>query len=60
MIALWFRELKDRVSGTNVASAEGANLRESLMRLPICFGIALKTRDKCKLIAERLNGKDHW
>jgi len=59
LIALWFRELKDRVSGTNVASAEGANLRESLMRLPICFGMALKTRDKCKLIAERLNGKDH-
>lgn len=59
LIALWFRELKDRVSGTNVASAEGNNLRESLMRLPICFGMALKTRPKCKKIAERLNGKDH-
>lgn len=59
LIALWFRELKDRMSGTNVASAEGKNLRESLMRLPICFGMALKTRDQCKAIAERLNGKDH-
>jgi glucosamine--fructose-6-phosphate aminotransferase (isomerizing) len=59
LIALWFRELKDRVNGTNVASAEGENLRESLMRLPICFGMALKTRDQCKKIAERLNGKDH-
>ena len=59
LIALWFRELKDRVSGTHVASAEGANLRESLMRLPICFGMALKTRDQCKKIAARLNGKDH-
>ena len=29
------------------------------MRLPICFGMALKTRDKCKQVAERLNGKDH-
>lgn len=57
--ALWFRELKDQVSGTHVASAEGNNLRESLMRLPICFGMALKTRDKCKQVAERLNGKDH-
>ena len=51
--------MKDRVSGTHVASAEGNNLRESLMRLPICFGMALKTRDKCKQVAERLNGKDH-
>lgn len=59
LIALWFRELKDRVNGTNVASAEGDNLREALMRLPICFGMALKTRDQCKQIAERLNGKDH-
>jgi glucosamine--fructose-6-phosphate aminotransferase (isomerizing) len=59
LIALWFRELKDRVSGTHVASAEAANLRESLMRLPICFGMALKQRDQCKKIAERLNGKDH-
>jgi glucosamine--fructose-6-phosphate aminotransferase (isomerizing) len=59
LVALWFRELKDRVSGTHVASVEGNNLRESLMRLPICFGMALKTRDKCKKIAERLNKKDH-
>mmetsp|Transcript_19376 Transcript_19376/g.39586 ORF Transcript_19376/g.39586 Transcript_19376/m.39586 type:complete len:700 (-) Transcript_19376:559-2658(-) len=59
LIALWFRELKDRVYGTHIATAEAANLRESLMRLPICFGMALKTRDKCKKIAERLNGKDH-
>jgi len=59
LIALWFRELKDRVSGKSVSSTEGQNLRESLMRLPICFGMALKTRDKCKKIAEKLNGKEH-
>jgi len=59
LVALWFRELKDRVNGVNVASTEGQNLRESLMRLPICFGMALKTRDQCKKIAERLNGKEH-
>merc|ERR1711966_648622 len=59
LIALWFRELKDRVNGKTVSSAEGQNLRESLMRLPICFGMALKTRDKCKKIAEQLNGKEH-
>jgi len=59
LVALWFRELKDRVNGVHVASAEGQNLRESLMRLPICFGMALKTREKCKKIAERLNTKEH-
>jgi len=59
LVALWFRELKDRVNGTPLSSVEGNNLREALMRLPICFGMALKTRDKCKKIAERLNGKDH-
>jgi len=59
LVALWFRELKDQAHGVNVASAEGNNLRESLMRLPICFGMALKTRPKCKQIAERLNGKEH-
>merc|ERR1712032_715263 len=50
---------KDRFNGTHLATTEGNNLRESLMRLPLCFGMALKTREKCKKIAERLNGKDH-
>jgi len=59
LVALWFRELKDRFNGIPTASVEANNLRESLMRLPICFGMALKTRDKCRKIAERLNGKDH-
>lgn len=60
LVALWFRELKDQFSGkSTTSSVEGNNLRESLMRLPICFGMALKTREKCKKIAERLNGKDH-
>lgn len=59
LVALWFRELKDRYSGTKVASTEAANLKEALMRLPICFGMALKTQEQCKAIANRLNGKDH-
>jgi len=59
LIALWFRELKDRVSGVTKASAEAALLKESLMRLPICCGMALKNRDQCREVAERLNGKEH-
>jgi len=59
LIALWFRELKDRVSGVHEHSVEGQLLKDSLMRLPICCGMALKNREQCHRIAERLNGKDH-
>merc|ERR1719460_994123 len=59
LIALWFRELKDKVNGVTSASAEAALLKESLMRLPICCGMALKNRDQCRGVAERLNGKEH-
>ena len=59
LIALWFRELKDRVSGVHEHSVEGQLLKDSLMRLPICCGMAPKNREQCRRIAERLNGKDH-
>merc|ERR1712003_139064 len=59
LIALWFRELKDRVSGVTEHSVEGQLLKNSLMRLPICCGMALKNREQCRKVAEKLNGKDH-
>eukprot|EP00584_Thalassiosira_punctigera_P001270 CAMPEP_0172527390 /NCGR_PEP_ID=MMETSP1067-20121228/2083_1 /TAXON_ID=265564 ORGANISM="Thalassiosira punctigera, Strain Tpunct2005C2" /NCGR_SAMPLE_ID=MMETSP1067 /ASSEMBLY_ACC=CAM_ASM_000444 /LENGTH=711 /DNA_ID=CAMNT_0013311121 /DNA_START=100 /DNA_END=2235 /DNA_ORIENTATION=+ len=59
LIALWFRELKDAVNGVTQTSAEAELLKESLMRLPICCGMALKNRDQCREIARRLNGKEH-
>ena len=59
LIALWFRELKDRVNGITEHSVEAQLLKESLMRLPICCGMALKNREQCKEVAERLNGKEH-
>jgi glucosamine--fructose-6-phosphate aminotransferase (isomerizing) len=59
LIALWFRELKDKVNGVTKNSLEAALLKESLMRLPICCGMALKNRDQCREVAERLNGKEH-
>jgi len=59
LIALWFRELKDRVSGVTEHSVEGQLLKNSLMRLPICCGMALKNREQCRRVAERLNTKDH-
>ena len=59
LIALWFRELKDKVSGVTEHSVEGQLLKDSLMRLPICCGMALKNREQCRKVAEKLNGKDH-
>jgi len=59
LIALWFRELKDKVNGVTEHSVEARLLKESLMRLPICCGMALKNREQCRQVAERLNGKDH-
>ena len=59
LIALWFRELKDKVNGVTEHSVEAQLLKESLMRLPICMGMALRNREQCREIATRLNGKDH-
>eukprot|EP00579_Thalassiosira_antarctica_P013044 CAMPEP_0201945010 /NCGR_PEP_ID=MMETSP0903-20130614/53684_1 /ASSEMBLY_ACC=CAM_ASM_000552 /TAXON_ID=420261 /ORGANISM="Thalassiosira antarctica, Strain CCMP982" /LENGTH=744 /DNA_ID=CAMNT_0048488069 /DNA_START=240 /DNA_END=2474 /DNA_ORIENTATION=- len=59
LIALWFRELKDKVNGVTEHSVEAALLKESLMRLPICCGMALRNREQCREVAERLNGKEH-
>jgi len=59
LIALWFRELKDKVNGVTQTSAEAELLKESLMRLPICCGIALRNREQCREVAEMLNGKEH-
>lgn len=59
LIALWFRQTRDIVEGRSGNSIETARLKEALMRLPISFGMALKTRDQCKDIATRLLEKEH-
>lgn len=58
LIALWFRQTRDALEG-HKPSVEAARLKEALMRLPISFGMALKTRDRCKEIAAGLVGKEH-
>lgn len=58
LIALWFREYRDRLAGKG-PSLEATRLKESLMRLPITFGMALKTRDQCREIAKKLEHKEH-
>lgn len=59
LIALWFRQAKDKINGIESKSNISFELKEALMRLPITFGMAMKTRDKCKKIAERLKDKEH-
>lgn len=58
LIALWFRQTRDKLHGKS-HSVEASRLKEALMRLPISFGMALKTRDQCKEVAKRLNTKEH-
>lgn len=58
LIALWFRQTKDKLEGKG-PSLESTKLKEALMRLPISFGMALKTRDQCKEIASQLVDKEH-
>lgn len=58
LIALWFRQTRDNLEGKR-PSVETMKLKDALMRLPITFGMALKTREQCKTIAERLKGKEH-
>jgi glutamine---fructose-6-phosphate transaminase (isomerizing) len=59
LIALWFCDVKDRIEGRVSPNLETTKLKEALMRLPISFGMALQTRDQCKVIAEELIGKEH-
>jgi glucosamine--fructose-6-phosphate aminotransferase (isomerizing) len=59
LIALWFRQTRDRLAGNAEPSYQTIELKEALMRLPITIGMALKTQPKCRQIAERLDGKEH-
>jgi glutamine---fructose-6-phosphate transaminase (isomerizing) len=58
LIALWFRQERDSLEGRK-HNIDTLRLKESLMRLPITFGMALKLHDQCKEIAKRLNPKEH-
>ena len=58
LIALWFRQAKSRLVGAR-SSYEETELKDALMRLPISFGMAMKSRPECKAIAETLNNSEH-
>ena len=59
LIALWFRQAKDKLQGVSTCTVETRELTESLMRLPIVFGMGMKVRNQCRKIAERIAHKEH-
>lgn len=58
LLALWFRQLKEDKEKL-VEPALKRELLEALQRLPISFGMALRTRDQCKKVAAELLHKNN-
>ena len=58
LMTLWFRQIRNKTDGPKHV-LETAELREALLRLPLSVGMALRTRAKCKAVAERLKDKEH-
>ena len=58
LITLWFRNLRNSMDGP-AKVLETAELREALLRLPLSVGMALKSRAKCRAVAEKLKNKNH-
>ena len=57
LIALWFRQTKEDREKIPESPLK-RELLEALQRLPISFGMGLRSRDKCRKIAEELQGKE--
>jgi glucosamine--fructose-6-phosphate aminotransferase (isomerizing) len=58
LIALWFRQLREEMQGLPMSPLRKEYL-DALQRLPISFGMAFRSRDKCKKIASELKSKQH-
>ncbi len=56
LVALWFRQTKEDVLGLPEAPLKKEML-DSLQRLPISFGMGLRSRARCKDIADTLRSK---
>ena len=58
LIALWFRQTKEDTTKCPELPLK-RELLEALQRLPISFGMALRSREKCKQIAAQLADKEN-
>ena len=51
LVAMWFRALQEEKEGDPESHAK-LELHEALQRLPISFGMGLRTRPRCQEIAK--------
>ncbi|GAX21939.1 glucosamine--fructose-6-phosphate aminotransferase [Fistulifera solaris] len=61
LLALWFRQTKEEENASiksRLATLDVEALKESLLRLPMAFGMALKTHEQCKELAAALEFTD--
>lgn len=58
LMAMWFRQSKAKEKGLKLSSAE-LSLAESLQRLPITFGMLMRSQNACKKAAQKLATKEH-
>jgi len=58
LMAVWFRQMKEERDGVPELPLKKEML-ESLQRLPISFGMAMRLRDQCKRVAEQLKTKNN-
>ena len=60
LIALWFRQARDRRENRKVSGSQKAvKLREALLALPGVLRVSLGLREQCKTVAEQLFEKEH-
>jgi glucosamine--fructose-6-phosphate aminotransferase (isomerizing) len=58
LVAMWFRQTKANENGMRTSN-EQTSLAEALQRLPITFGMLMRTQNSCKIAAKKLVGKEH-
>lgn len=58
LVAMWFRQTKAKEMGLPTSNEQIA-LGEALMRLPITFGMLMRTQSACKKAAKKIVNKEH-
>jgi len=58
LVSMWFRQMKSSEKGLKMSREQNA-LAEALQRLPITFGMLMRTQSVCKKVAKKLSSKEH-
>lgn len=59
LVSMWFHQAKAKDKNLKLLSSEQKRLAEALQRLPITFGMLMRTQGVCKKAAKKLLNKDH-